>query len=251
MGRRVAIHRTAVVAPDVEIGDDTIVGPFAVLLAPCRVGRGSWIGPHAVVGTTGEHLEAMTVAIVPDDAASAVDDSARRMLDEQVWFGGHGAGVEIGDGTTVREHCSIQQGTEAPTVVGSRIFMQSKCYIAHDVVIGDDARLAPGAMLGGHVWIGHDANIGMSSAIHQRRAVGAGAMVGMHATVVRDVPPYALVKGNPARISGANRVLMRSLGHDDATIADLESGLAHPDGIVPPDALAPDFAAWRARATRI
>ena len=31
MADNVAIHRTAIVAPDVEIGDGTIVGPFAAL----------------------------------------------------------------------------------------------------------------------------------------------------------------------------------------------------------------------------
>ena len=39
MSGNVAIHRTAIVAPDVEIGDGTIVGPFAVVLAPCSIGR--------------------------------------------------------------------------------------------------------------------------------------------------------------------------------------------------------------------
>lgn len=250
MGRRIAVHQTAIVAPEVELGDDTIVGPFAVILAPCRIGRDCWIGPHVVIGTTAEHLMKMTVARVPTAVGAADDDADRRRVDEQVWFGRHGGGVEIGDGTTIREHATLQQGTEGPTRLGSELFVQSQSYIAHDVTIEDRARISPMASLGGHAWVGHDANIGMASSVHQHRAVGAGAMVGMHATVVRDVPPFALVTGTPARVSSVNRIVMERLGFDEATIAALTAAFeAHDFDHTPAPALAPDFDAWRARAT--
>ena len=78
MGGNVAIHSTAIVAPDVEIGDGTIVGPFAVVLAPCTIGQSCWIGPHVVIGTTAEHLDAMTVAAVPPEASRDLDEVAQR-----------------------------------------------------------------------------------------------------------------------------------------------------------------------------
>jgi UDP-N-acetylglucosamine acyltransferase len=218
---RVAIHRTAIVAPGVEIGDGTIVGPFAVLLEPCSIGRDCWIGPHVVLGTTAEHLEAMTVAQVPPDASRDVDDIAQRRIDESVWFGAHGAGVIIGDRSTVREQSTVHQGTERPTVLGNDVFVMNKTHIGHDSAIGDRVRVAPIAMVGGHAWIGADANIGMACSIHQNRAIGAGAMIGMHATVVKDVGPFQLVKGNPARAAGLNTIGMTRLGFTDAEIEDL------------------------------
>lgn len=51
-----------------------------------------------------------------------------------------------------------------------------------DIVVGDD------------VWIGHSATI--LSGVH----IGQGAIVGAGAVVTKDVPPYAIVGGNPARI---------------------------------------------------
>ena len=113
MGGNVAIHRTAVVAPDVEIGDGTIVGPFAVVLAPCTIGQGCWIGPHVVIGTTAEHLDAMTVASVPPEASRDLDEVTQRRIDELVWFGAHGAGVIIGDRSTVREQTHRESGHAA------------------------------------------------------------------------------------------------------------------------------------------
>lgn len=219
----VAIHSTAIVAPEVEIGDGTIVGPFAVLLAPCSVGRNCWIGPHVVIGTTAEHLGAMTVAAVPAEASRSLDGVARDRVDELVWFGSHGAGVIIGDGSTIREQSTVHQGTEGPTALGSDVYVMNKSHIGHDAELGDRVRVAPVAMVGGHAWVGADANIGMASAIHQHRAIGAGAMIGMHATVVDDVGPFQLVKGNPARPSGVNVVGMTRLGFAEADIAALRA----------------------------
>lgn len=44
------------------------------------------------------------------------------------------------------------------------------------------------------IWIGHGAYI------RQGVRIGTGAIVGAHAVVTRDVPPYAVVAGNPARV---------------------------------------------------
>lgn len=246
MSGNVAIHRTAIVAPEVEIGDGTIVGPFAVLLAPCSIGRNCWIGPHVVIGTTAEHLDAMTIAEVPHEASAGLDDDARQRIDELLWFGSHGAGVLIGDRSTVREQSTVHQGTEHPTTLGDDVFVMNKSHIGHDAELGNRVRVAPIAMVGGHAWVGADANIGMASAIHQNRAIGAGAMIGMHATVVENVGPFQLVKGNPARPSGVNVVGMTRLGFTEVDVDALRS--FYDDGGDRPRTFERQFADWdRAR----
>jgi virginiamycin A acetyltransferase len=62
-------------------------------------------------------------------------------------------------------------------------------------------------VIGNDVWIGYDATI--MPGVH----VGDGAIIGAKAVVTKDVPPYAVVGGNPAKI-----LKMR---FDDATIAEL------------------------------
>lgn len=48
--------------------------------------------------------------------------------------------------------------------------------------------------------VGHDVWIGRSAIILPGVTVGNGAVVGAGAIVTRDVPPYAVVAGNPARL---------------------------------------------------
>ena len=110
-----------------------------------------------MIGTTAEHLDEMTVADVPPEASVNLDDDARRRIDALLWFGAQGAGVAIGDGTTVREQCTVHQGTEHPTTLGDGVFVMNKSHIGHDAELGDRVRVAPIAMVGGHAWVGADA----------------------------------------------------------------------------------------------
>jgi len=52
----------------------------------------------------------------------------------------------------------------------------------------------------GGVTIGHDVWIGAGAFIGSGVTIGDGAVIGAMAVVTRDVPPYAIVAGNPARI---------------------------------------------------
>lgn len=50
------------------------------------------------------------------------------------------------------------------------------------------------------VVLGHDVWIGHGVVVLPGRSIGTGSVVGAGAIVVRDVPPYAVVVGNPARV---------------------------------------------------
>lgn len=66
---------------------------------------------------------------------------------------------------------------------------------------------------GGDITIGHDVWLGTECLVLPGVTIGHGAVVGARAVVAKDVPPYAVVAGNPARV-----VRMR---FDAATIARL------------------------------
>lgn len=48
--------------------------------------------------------------------------------------------------------------------------------------------------------IGHDVWIGANSVVLKGLTIGTGAIIGAGAVVTRDVPPYAIVVGNPAKL---------------------------------------------------
>lgn len=65
----------------------------------------------------------------------------------------------------------------------------------------------------GDVTIGHDVWLGSGAIVLSGVTIGHGAVVAAHAVVTRDVPPYAIVGGNPAKV-----IRYR---FDEATIAAL------------------------------
>jgi virginiamycin A acetyltransferase len=65
----------------------------------------------------------------------------------------------------------------------------------------------------GDTIIGNDVWIGREAVIMPGVTVGHGAIIGSHAVVAKDVPPYAVMVGNPARVA--------KLRFDAATVADL------------------------------
>lgn len=184
------IHPTAIIGPGVELGDSVEVGAYAILDGVVRVGSGTRIGPHAVIGTPPQYR-----GYYP---APSSDKHA-------------GAGVIIGKDANIREHAQIHSGVQWPTIIGDRVLVMAMTHTGHDSRIGDDATLSVGSCLGGFVTIQRRANIGMSSVIHPWIVIGESAMVGLNSGVIRDVPPYAKVAGSPARLIGSNTRLDDSL----------------------------------------
>ncbi|MEV8337714.1 DapH/DapD/GlmU-related protein [Leucobacter sp. NPDC077196] len=198
------ISPLAYIGEGVELGANVRIGPGAVILGPCVVEDDVWIGPGAQIGAPPE------MSSLPQNAA---------------WNGDlQHAGVRIKTGAVIRENAVIHQGTYRETSVGARSWVLNRAYLAHDVVLGDDATVSAGVSIGGHCVIGDRVNIGMNAVVHQRRVIAAGAMVGMGTPVTRDVPPFAKVYGTPPRLTGVNAVGIERAGHDAALASVL---LAH------------------------
>jgi len=227
------IHPTAIVGPGVELGTGNVIGPYVVLLGPCRIGDDNWIGAHVVLGAPPE--------IRGHDHGAAWDGDLV------------GSGVEVGDRTTLREYTTVHSGSAHPTRVGSDCFIMNKVYIGHDGDIGDGVTMASTATLGGHVVVGDRANLGLGAIVHQRRVIGPGVMLGMGSVVTRDVPPFAKAFGNPARVQGVNTVGMTRQGLEESdaeSLADRYAGSASGlDGWAAPDALRPAVEWWLARTS--
>jgi UDP-N-acetylglucosamine acyltransferase len=235
------IHPTALIDPEVRLGERNVVGPYAVLCGPCEIGDGNWIGPHAVIGTPAQFRGGTH----PGFDGGHDSESGPAWTDE-----GPGAGVVIGDGNVLRELTTVQQGRVTPTTVGSRCYVMAGAHVNHDAVVGDDVVLSNSVVLAGSAWVGDRANLGMAAVVHQFTAVGAGAMIGMKAAVRHPVPPYARARGVPARVRRANARALEARGASAEVVLALTEHFAgtgpRPDL---PASLLADFDAF-ADATR-
>jgi UDP-N-acetylglucosamine acyltransferase len=225
------MHPSAVVSPLATIGHGAVIGPHAVIYDSADIADNVWIGAGSIIGAPAE------IRGTPHfDWPRSTNGSFRTV---------------IGSRTVIREHCVVGQGIEGDTVIGPDGYIMNAAYVAHDCVLSEQVTLASGVRLAGHVWLGRGANLGLNVAVHQRRRIGGGAMIGMGAVVTHDIRPFAKAYGNPARVVGTNAFRLRALGLDEdqcariAAILDNDGGAgAYPFEGESADALAPDFRAW-------
>ena len=96
----------------------------------------------------------------------------------------------------------IHAGAGMPpnSTFGNNVLIQGKAVMGHNLVLGDNVVISSLAFVGGDVTVGKNAYIAPGSCIRNGIHIGENAIVGMGAVVTKDVPDYAVVVGNPARI---------------------------------------------------
>ncbi len=204
------IHPSAFVEAGADLGEDVYIGPFCLVGAQCRIGRGSRLESHVVItGCTslGEGCRVFPFACLghrPQDLKYRGEESM----------------LEIGSNNQIREHVTMHPGTAhggGVTRVGDGGLFMAGVHVAHDCQIGNSVIMANNATLAGHVELADFAFLGGLSAVHQFVRIGTQAMIGGLAGVENDVIPYGMVLGNRAYLNGLNIIGMkrRGLGRDE------------------------------------
>ncbi len=192
------IHRTALVDPTAHVGPDVTIGPYAIIGPKVAIGERCHVAGHAVLERNAKLGAAVRVGygtVIGNDP-------------QDLKYGGEETWVEIGEGTVIREYCTINRGTTATgkTSVGQRCFLMSYVHLAHDCVIGNDVIIANAVQMAGHVTVEDRAIISGLVPIHQFVRIGTFAFVGGGSRVNQDVPPYTKAVGNPVHLYGLNSV---------------------------------------------
>ena len=83
--------------------------------------------------------------------------------------------------------------------IGNHTIINTSATIDHECIIGDGVHIMGSAAITGKVEIENYATVGTSATILPSVKVGTGAFIGAGAIVTRDVEPYSVVAGVPAK----------------------------------------------------
>lgn len=153
-----------------------------------------------------ETYEAHETAVI--DPGCSIGEGTR------IWHFSH-----IMSGCTIGQHCTIGQNVviSPQVVLGNNVKVQNNVSVYTGVTCGDDVFLGPSCVFTNVInprsavsrkdqyqqtYVGKGASIGANATIVCGHAIGEYAMIGAGAVVTKDVPPYALVVGNPSRQIG-------------------------------------------------
>ena len=209
------IHPTAIVENSAELASDVEVGPYAVIGAKVTVDAGTRVGAHAVIcgptriGKNNHIFSHVSLGEAPQDKK----------------YQGEPTALEIGNGNTIREFCTINRGTVQDvgvTHIGNNNWIMAYVHVAHDCQIGDNTVFANSVQLAGHVHIGDYSILGGFTGVHQFVHIGAHSFIGIATILTQDVPTFVTVSGNPAKPFGINSEGLSRRGFSTDAIAQIK-----------------------------
>jgi phosphonate metabolism protein (transferase hexapeptide repeat family) len=153
-----------------QLGEEPLIHPTATI-------RNAQFGPWTAVGAR------TTVAETIMQAYSYVTED------------GDIVHAEIGRFCSIAAKARINAGNHPTWRASQHHFV----YRSAAYELGEDEEEFFAWRRGHAVTLGHDVWIGHGAIVLPGRTVGTGAIVGAGAVVARDVPPYVIVAGNPAR----------------------------------------------------
>lgn len=208
------IHPSAIIEPGAKIDVNVAIGPFCHVSGDVSLAEGVVLHSHVVVAGRTE-IGAGT-KIFPFASIGHPPQDLK--------FKGEASRLVIGARNVIREHVTMNPGTEGGgmlTSVGDDCLFMVGAHVAHDCRVGNRVIMANNATLAGHVQVGDHAIIGGLSAVHQFVRIGSHAMIGGMSGVENDVIPYGLVMGERAKLAGLNLVGLERRGFSKADISTL------------------------------
>ena len=182
------IHPTAVVEPGARLGEGVRIGAFSIVGPEVSLGDGCVLHGPVVVGgrtTIGPRTQIFPFASIG-------------LQPQDLKYKGEPSTLEIGADNVIREHVTMNPGTEGGgmvTRIGDGCLFMVGVHIGHDCQVGNQVIMANNATLAGHVTVQDFAVLGGLSAVHQFARIGRFAMVGGVTGVERDVIPFGSVMG--------------------------------------------------------
>lgn len=213
------IHPTAIISSKAQIGQGVVVEPYAIIGDNIRIGDNTKVGAHVYLDgwtTIGKNCEIFPGAVIGTEPQDMKYDGAETY-------------TVIGDNTKIREYVTINRASQAGgyTRVGNNVVLLAYAHVAHECEVGDEVIMANAAGLAGHVTVEEGAIIGGLTGIHQFCHVGKYSMIGGASRISKDVLPFSLVAGSPAKTTGLNIIGLRRRNFSPEEINLLKKALKY------------------------
>lgn len=213
------IHPTAVINNQAQLHPTVRVEPYAVIGNKVTIGANTVVGSHAIIdglteiGRDNQIFPGAAIGLEPQDLK----------------YQGANSRVIIGDRNRIREYVTINRATNEgeATVIGNDNLLMAYSHVGHNCVIADQVIIANSVAIAGHVNIESMAIISGVLGIHQFVHIGRMAMVGGMSRISRDVPPYMMVEGNPAKVRSLNLTGLRRRGFSKEEIRQLKKAFSY------------------------
>ena len=208
------IHSTAIIDDSAQIAEDVSIGPYSVIGPDVSIGRGTSIASHVVVkqstriGEDNKILQFSSIGEDPQDKKYAGEETF----------------LEIGDRNVIREYVTLNRGTAQDAVttrIGSDNLLMAYTHVAHDCRIGNHTIMANAASLGGHVHVEDWAILGGFTIVHQFCRIGAHCFAAMGSAIAKDVLPFTMLGGQPARPHGINKEGLKRRGFTEQQLKNI------------------------------
>jgi len=224
VGKNVIVYEFAVIRRGVVIGENVVIHPHVVVEEGVTVGDGVEIFPGSYIGkkpkgagSTGRPFIYESRVLIGSDCA--IGPNAVLFYDVQI-----GNNTLIGDGASLREqarvghHCIISRHVTLNynVSIGNHTKIMDLTHITGNCQIGEDVFISVLVSTANNnnliLTHKHDENstrgpiiadrvfVGMGAAILPGIRIGEGAVISSGAVVTKDVAPYDMVMGVPARV---------------------------------------------------
>jgi acetyltransferase-like isoleucine patch superfamily enzyme len=192
------LSATARILPNVELGENAVVGDFVVIGEPPR---GAAPGQLRTVIGANAVIRSHTVIYAGNVIGESFQTGHGALVRESNTIGDH---VSIGSHSIVEHHVRIEDGVRihSNAFVPEFSVLERACWIGPNVVFTNavypQARGVKESLTGPTIRAG--AKIGANSTLLPGVEIGTNALVGAGSVVVRDVAEGTVVAGNPARV---------------------------------------------------
>lgn len=177
------IHPTAIIEPNVIIGDYVKIGANSYIQGNCYIGSHTTIGKNVMI-------QAGTII--------GTDAFYFKQWEDHMEKWHSGGEVIIKDDVFVGAACTINKGVSGATIIGKGCKLDSQVHIGHGVVLGQNCLLAGQVGIGGKTVVGDRVKVYGQAGIGNNLTIGSDAVILAKAGVLRSLDGGKSYFGMPA-----------------------------------------------------